>query len=135
VTSRQATSEYMRKAGPAVHMVGRALRTGRLERLPCADCGDPATQGYDVVWLCRTHHLSRHNRLRRPPWARPGQMRAYVAATRHVPYPGRTFHYSELSSPPNLFKNLERIWNLLATDEERAWAFALIERLAKEQAA
>ena len=48
--------------------VYRAIKTGKLKRLPCEICGDPNSEahhhnGYDkdhvldVEWLCRKHHI------------------------------------------------------------------------------
>ena len=49
--------------------VFRAIKTGRLKRLPCEVCGyspaDAHHEDYslplDVVWLCRYHHRILHN--------------------------------------------------------------------------
>jgi hypothetical protein len=40
--------------------------------MPCVVCGNPKTDGHhedyskvlDVVWLCRKHHMERHDELR-----------------------------------------------------------------------
>lgn len=48
--------------------VANALRSGRLERLPCEVCGNPASEAHhadyskplDVSWLCFQHHRERH---------------------------------------------------------------------------
>lgn len=48
--------------------VSRAIRAGRLTRLPCEACGDPKSHGHHddyskpllVRWLCRTHHDEHH---------------------------------------------------------------------------
>lgn len=53
--------------------VQHALRSGRLVRLPCADCGSPHSEAHHhlgyalehrltVQWLCRVHHKRRHRR-------------------------------------------------------------------------
>lgn len=52
----------------AAHLaVQYALRTGRIERLPCWICGEKAeahhpdyAQPLDVVWLCPRHHKQAH---------------------------------------------------------------------------
>lgn len=49
-----------------------AVKTGRLKKLPCDDCGDPKSQGHhpdynkplEVIWLCDRHHKELHNLLR-----------------------------------------------------------------------
>lgn len=54
-----------RKAWDTVH---RALKTGRLTKLPCLTCGDVKTDAHhddyskplDVKWLCRAHHADHH---------------------------------------------------------------------------
>jgi hypothetical protein len=64
----KARNPEKRRAHDAVK---HALRSGRLVRLPCADCGSPHSEahhsnGYDrahwldVEWLCRSHHKLRH---------------------------------------------------------------------------
>lgn len=144
--SRQATSEYAKKAGRAVSRVGLAIRSGRLVRQPCVDCGAEKVQahhhnGYDpeheldVVWLCRPHHQERHGRRGvLPPWERSGHVRAYMDATRPNRYRDeRLFCFSTISTPTRLFKRLEQWWGLLRTDEERAHAVALIERLESSE--
>jgi hypothetical protein len=47
-----------------------------------------------------------------------------------IPY----HQFSETSSPKRLFWVIEKAWLYLRTDEERAWALAIVDRLAKEQA-
>lgn len=52
--------------------MARAIRSGRLVRLPCVKCGNPKSQGHhedyskplDVIWLCTKHHAERHKELR-----------------------------------------------------------------------
>ena len=52
----------------AQKQVLRAVRSGRLVRLPCEVCGDPKTDAHhddydkpiDVRWLCRPHHKWQH---------------------------------------------------------------------------
>jgi DNA-directed RNA polymerase subunit H (RpoH/RPB5) len=51
--------------------VHKAIKSGRLTRLPCVECGDPVTDAHhpdyakplDVVWLCRKHHMALDQRL------------------------------------------------------------------------
>lgn len=48
--------------------VSRALKGGRLKKLPCEVCGNPESQAHhddynrplDVRWLCRQHHANIH---------------------------------------------------------------------------
>jgi hypothetical protein len=52
--------------------VYKMVRKGRMERQPCIVCGNPESQAHhedyakplDVVWLCRFHHLHRHEALK-----------------------------------------------------------------------
>lgn len=45
-----------------------AVRTGKLQKLPCWTCGDEKVEAHhydyskplDVVWLCRKHHVELH---------------------------------------------------------------------------
>jgi hypothetical protein len=47
-----------------------AVRTGKIERLPCFKCGDPKSEGHhpdytkalEVIWACRTHHAEIHRK-------------------------------------------------------------------------
>ncbi len=49
-------------------MLGNAVKSGKIARLPCFVCGEPETQGHhpdytsplDVVWLCEPHHNEIH---------------------------------------------------------------------------
>lgn len=122
--------------------VRSALKSGRLVRQPCVDCGDPQGQahhprGYDsdhaldIEWVCRVHHLARHNRSTKPTWRREG-IRRYMTRTRpnRNPWRPQIVEVSDLSSPDRLLQVLERLWNLFVTEEERAHAVALIERLS-----
>lgn len=51
--------------------VNRALKTGRIQRKPCEECGSPISQAHhsdyskplSVVWLCSTHHAEEHRTL------------------------------------------------------------------------
>lgn len=60
----QANPERKRATG----LVGKALRRGKLTRLPCLVCGEAKTEGHhpdysrplDVVWLCNRHHRAAH---------------------------------------------------------------------------
>lgn len=51
----------------ASHIVGRALRDGKIKRQPCWVCGEKAHAHHpdydrplDVVWLCPLHHKQAH---------------------------------------------------------------------------
>lgn len=58
----------MSAASAAHGAVAYAIKTGRLERLPCEVCGHPVAEGHhddyskrlDVRWLCRMHHRWLH---------------------------------------------------------------------------
>jgi hypothetical protein len=65
VTNR-GTPEMRRSA---VHALNRAIRDGKLEKAPCAECGKRSpveahhrdyAKPLDVVWLCITHHEDQH---------------------------------------------------------------------------
>ena len=52
--------------------VGNALRSGRLQKQPCVECGDVNSEAhhpdyskpFDVVWLCKRHHNQLHVNMR-----------------------------------------------------------------------
>lgn len=53
----------------AHNIVGNAIKTGKLERKPCEQCGsekrihahhDDYSKPLDVAWLCSEHHKKRH---------------------------------------------------------------------------
>jgi hypothetical protein len=52
-------------------LAAKAIRSGALTRQPCQVCGEPYAvahhEDYDqplaVEWLCRSHHVRRHNEL------------------------------------------------------------------------
>lgn len=56
-----------------VSQFNRAIRTGAIKRGCCEVCGKPNADGHhddyskplNVRWLCRTHHIKEHARLRR----------------------------------------------------------------------
>jgi hypothetical protein len=60
------------KKNKANEIMGNAVRSGKLIKLPCQVCGNQRTQGHhedyskplDVVWLCTRHHADRHIHLR-----------------------------------------------------------------------
>lgn len=135
---------YALKANKARAKVGHAVKSGRLVKMPCIDCGETTVQahhprGYDdahaldVEWLCRADHLARHQKRHRASWERPGHVRAYMAKTGRVWTPeggwGRTYNFSTFSGPAFLFRTVERVWACLRTDEERAAFVELVERL------
>jgi hypothetical protein len=75
---RAAAAVYQRKTRaaniPAYHAKGKvnnAIRDGKLTRKPCKVCGLPNAQAhhedyskpFDVMWLCRKHHLERHGKV------------------------------------------------------------------------
>lgn len=67
---------YISERACAIQAVGKALRSGKIQRHPCWVCGDPKTDGHHssyakdmrlaVVWLCRLHHRQTHALLPRP---------------------------------------------------------------------
>jgi hypothetical protein len=72
---RYADGERTDPAKKKAHeMVARAVRQGRVTRLPCEVCGFESSQAHhedytkplEVVWLCPTHHAERHPRERVP---------------------------------------------------------------------
>ncbi len=54
-------------------MVAKAIKTGKLKKLPCFICGSEKTEGHhpdysaplDVVWLCPAHHKQAHAMARK----------------------------------------------------------------------
>lgn len=63
---RRSKNEAKYKANTAV---SNAVRDGRIIKKPCEICGDKAqahhedyTKPLDVKWLCRKHHLKKHNK-------------------------------------------------------------------------
>lgn len=59
----------------ARQMLNYHVNSGRIERMPCAVCGHPKTEGHhhngydrehwlDVVWLCMVHHVQVEKELR-----------------------------------------------------------------------
>jgi len=82
---RAATVVYHQKNkanNPAVFAayaaVAYAIRSGRLTKLPCYNCGSKRSQAHhpdyskplDVVWLCRTCHLAAHGKVAYQPYER-----------------------------------------------------------------
>lgn len=55
----------------ARQVVSNALRNGKLQRLPCAECGEAKVEAHHldyrspskIVWLCRKHHLIAENKI------------------------------------------------------------------------
>ena len=144
MTSRQATSAYAKKAGPAVRRVGAAVKAGLLVKPnECEHCGSCAPvqahhhNGYDpdhaldVIWLCHPCHTAQHPRSGpKPLWER--HPREYQRLTGRLPYAGvQTFGFSSRSTPKFLFKTVRRLWAVLRTEEERAAIVALIHELAQ----
>jgi hypothetical protein len=72
---KKAARNFIRRHPNQVHakwLVARALKVGRLLRLPCEICGARAqahhidySKPLAVRWLCRTHHLDTHVKDRR----------------------------------------------------------------------
>lgn len=55
----------------ARYMLNNAIRLKKVIKKPCFECGNTDTHGHhedylkplQVVWLCRQHHLIKHNQL------------------------------------------------------------------------
>ena len=53
--------------------VKRALKDGRLVRMPCEECGEKVTHGHhpdyskqlEVKWLCIKHHYEQHRKYKK----------------------------------------------------------------------
>lgn len=74
---QSATNTRKRRKDPDGYMaahnaVSRALKNGKIERMPCCMCGttekihahhDDYSQPLNVMWLCVVHHKSRHSFL------------------------------------------------------------------------
>lgn len=98
VASRKEWERRNKESLLARQTVRTEVRAGRLVPLPCLFCGDSRSQAHhedyskplDVVWLCRLHHVARHNEIR-------DQKRA-LAASRRVgthPTPAPRFQASD----------------------------------------
>ena len=67
VPSGKTASERQRDS--AGSMLRRAVKEGRLQRLPCEVCSNPTTEGHhddyerplEVRWLCKRHHEDEHH--------------------------------------------------------------------------
>lgn len=54
-------------------LLRRAIRSGKVVRLPCRDCGNPKAEAHhpnydkplDVIFLCVPHHGAEHKRMAR----------------------------------------------------------------------
>ncbi len=81
--SLRANSRRMAERYPERHKakqaVGNAIRSGRLLRLPCKECGNVRAQAhhpngyapdhwFDIEWLCVRHHKAAHGTLRPEPF-------------------------------------------------------------------
>lgn len=69
--------EYQRKRrlkypekNKARNLISNGLRSGKISKLPCEVCGELKSQAhhldyskpYDVIWLCRKHHMEAENK-------------------------------------------------------------------------
>ncbi len=73
---RKASKAAYYQANPerkkAHKAVTRAIKSGKLVRLPCSECGETKTEAHhyaydmplDVIWLCRKHHAQLHREHR-----------------------------------------------------------------------
>lgn len=65
----QKHPEKFRARAAAAH----AARTGKIEKLPCRECGSLKVEAHhpdysrplEVIWLCQRHHNDEHQRLKR----------------------------------------------------------------------
>ncbi len=74
VKKRKANYQHMREKYPekfkARYALKWAVRSGKMERLPCEVCKEPKTHGHhedyskplEVVWLCTLHHNQKHGK-------------------------------------------------------------------------
>ena len=85
---QNADFEYQKKRQEARAAVYQAVQEGWMIRPEvCSDCGKPPKKGiieahhlsydsdkwYDVVWLCKSCHLTGHGKTRATPWvSNPG---------------------------------------------------------------
>lgn len=79
IAARVESEKRQRAASPekfkARIAVNNAIARGKMERLPCRDCGDPNSHAHhhdyskplDVVFLCRACHAAEHRRERGTP--------------------------------------------------------------------
>lgn len=80
MTKLHLTDQDRRNRTHAAYEVKKALRSGRLVRQPCQECGatdflgkiveghhylgyDPE-HALDIRWLCASHHIAEHSRMR-----------------------------------------------------------------------
>jgi hypothetical protein len=62
--------KYCHEKRAATNMVNNAIRDGRLQKQPCAICGDKKVEAHhydyskplDVIWLCKKHHSMIHRK-------------------------------------------------------------------------
>lgn len=76
-----------RKSAPhkyqARMLLARAIRSGKMTRMPCQVCGDPYSEGHhpdyskplEVEWLCFVHHRERHGQEAAENWRARGHNR------------------------------------------------------------
>jgi len=75
-TKASAYAVRWQAANPEKHAahkaVAAAIKDGTLVRMPCEECGHPETEGHhddyskplSVRWLCASHHIAHHHRMR-----------------------------------------------------------------------
>jgi len=69
---KRAWYEKNKHKRSAMDKVGRAVRAGKLSKLPCVVCGEERVEAHhpnydeplNVVWLCTRHHADMHKMLR-----------------------------------------------------------------------
>ncbi len=70
--SRAKWNEKNLNKKKAHNTLNRAIRAGKIERMPCSDCGELKSEGhhvdyekpFEVIWLCKQHHVDLHKSLR-----------------------------------------------------------------------
>lgn len=69
ISARKVTYYQANKEKSKAHIaVAKAIKSGKLVKLPCSDCGETKTEAHhyaydmplDVIWLCRKHHMQLH---------------------------------------------------------------------------
>ena len=73
ISARKVTYYQANKEKSKAHSaVSGAIKSGKLVRLPCSDCGETNTEAHhyaydmplDVIWLCSKHHGQLHREHR-----------------------------------------------------------------------
>lgn len=70
LTPEEIKLEYQKRK--ARNILTTALAKGEIQRLPCAVCGSPQSEGHhddyfkplEIRWFCHSHHMAEHKRIR-----------------------------------------------------------------------